>query len=525
MPSLFNRTVSAVSAFVRLDGLHQYRPVQAEASEEIDDDRSYHSNQSNQPLLGNLRSLTDASKRKIAPLILASIAVLLVVAIVLGFKRTKGEIPCDSISRGYQCQPEISHYWGQYAPYFSVPSEIPTVLPDTCVITFAQILSRHGARDPTAIKTVEYDATITKIHNNVKSYGKGYEFIKDYKYTLGADLLNTFGQRQLVYSGEKFYDRYKKLAEDSTPFVRASGQNRVIVSAQNFTQGFHDALLRDGAKDEDYPYDILVISEEFGSNNTLDHGICENFENGTDVGKAAQNIWTEIFAKPITARLNKNLPGANLTDHDTIMIMDLCPFETVANAAGTVSEFCALFSEKEWHEFGYYESLGKYYGFGWGNPLGPSQGIGWTNELIARLTAKPVKDHTSTNSTLDGSEDTFPLGRTLYADFSHDNDLTSIFSALGLYNETKHLSNTTMQTTAETHGYSVSWTVPFASRAYFEKMKCEGIDEDLIRVIVNDRVLPLKTCGGDRFGRCTLSDFVDSLSYARSGGDWDKCFL
>ncbi|RFU28553.1 hypothetical protein B7463_g7773, partial [Scytalidium lignicola] len=520
MSSGFHRMVSGVSAFLRSDDSHRYKPVQVETSEEeIEDD------QNRQPLLGHLRSLADESKRKVAPLILASIATLLIVAIVLGFSRTQGGIPCDSISRGYQCQPEISRHWGQYAPYFSVPSEIPTELPDSCEITFAQVLSRHGARDPTLIKTVDYNITITNIHNKAKSYGKGYEFIKSYKYTLGADLLNTFGQRQLIYSGEKFYDRYKKLAQDSTPFIRASGQNRVVMSAQNFTQGFHNALARDGVQDGAYPYDILIISEQPGSNNTLDHGLCKGFEDGNDVSKAAQNIWTDIFAKPITARLNKNLPGANLTDHDTIILMDLCPFETVANAAGTVSEFCALFSEKEWHAFGYYQSLGKYYGFSWGTPLGPTQGVGWTNELIARLTAKPVKDHTSTNSTLDGSKETFPLGQTLYADFSHDNDLTAIFSALGLYNETSNLSNTTIQTTSETHGYSASWTVPFASRAYFEKMKCEGIDDELVRVIVNDRVLPLKTCGGDEFGRCTLNDFVSSLSFSRSGGDWDQCFL
>jgi hypothetical protein len=35
----------------------------------------------------------------------------------------------------------------------------------------------------------------------------------------------------------------------------------------------------------------------------------------------------------------------------------------------------------------------------------------------------------------------------------------------------------------------------------------------------------LKTCGGDYLGRCTLSNFVDSLRFARDGGDWGKCFV
>ena len=103
--------------------------------------------------------------------------------------------------------------------------------------------------------------------------------------------------------------------------------------------------------------------------------------------------------------------------------------------------------------------------------------------------------------------------------------MTAIFSALGLYNSTTPLSNTSLQTTAQTAGYSASWTVPFAARAFFEKMKCSRVNEELVRVLVNGRVLPLKSCGGDDLGRCTLSKFVESLSFARGGGHWDQCFL
>ena len=103
--------------------------------------------------------------------------------------------------------------------------------------------------------------------------------------------------------------------------------------------------------------------------------------------------------------------------------------------------------------------------------------------------------------------------------------MTAIFSALGLYNSTSALSNTTIETTTQTKGYSASWTVPFAARAYFEKMTCGGKEEELVRVLVNDRVLPLETCGGDELGRCTLSKFVGSLTFAREGGHWDQCFI
>jgi len=333
---------------------------------------------------------------------------------------------CDSVYQGYQCQPNISHYWGQYSPYFSVPSDIPTEVPEGCQITFAQVLSRHGARDPTFTKTLEYAAIIAKIHSNVQSFSGEYAFLKDYKYKLGADQLTAFGQQGLVNSGTAFYNRYKSLTQRSTPFVRASGQERVIQSAQNFSQGFHAAKVADrgSSGSDEYPYPITVISEEDGRNNTLDHGLCTVFEEGPDAhtGFEAQKEWVEKFVPPITARLNTNLPGANLNDFETIHFMDLCPFETVASPTGQVSVFCGLFSEEEWHQFDYYQSLGKFYQYGNGNPLGPTQGVGFANELIARMTGKPVNDHTTVNHTLDDSDSTFPIGpgHNLFADFSHD---------------------------------------------------------------------------------------------------------
>lgn len=439
---------------------------------------------------------------------------------------------------GYQCDTNISHSWGQYSPYFSVPSTIPDVLPRQCRITFAQVLSRHGARSPTTAKTTAYNTTVLKIQRNAKNFTGDYAFLSDYVYILGANDLTTFGQQEMVNSGIKFFDRYRPLTQFLIPFVRASSEARVVESAQNFTQGFHDIKTsvrgwwswwsRWGRRD-DYPYPILVLSEATGSNNTLNHGLCTAFENGSvsSIASSAQAKWAAVFATPIQTRLNANLPGANLTLTDTINMMDLCPFDTVASDVGTISPFCSLFTQQEWSNYGYYETLNKYYGYSYGNPLGPTQGVGFTNELIARLTAQPVDDNTSTNHTLDSDATTFPVGvsNQLFADFSHDNDMTAIFSAMGFYNQTAQLSNTTSETIDQTNGYSASWTVPFAARAYFEKMQCWGQSEELVRVLINDRVLPLTQCGGDSLGRCTLSAFVDSLSFARDGGLWDQCFI
>lgn len=303
-------------------------------------------------------------------------------------------------------------------------------MPDDCRVTFAQVLSRHGARDPTASKTASYNQTISKIKTGVKAFTGKYAFLANYTYSLGADHLTTFGQQEMINSGIKYYSRYYDLAERLDPFVRASGEARVVESAQNFTQGFHQAKLADrrGGGNDGYPYPIVVVSEASGSNNTLSHDLCTEFETGLPydaIASNAQAIWQSVFIPPIAARLNTDLPGANLTQNDVISVMDLCPFVTVSAADGAISAFCALFAVDEWHQYDYYESLGKYYGYSYGNPLGPTQGVGFTNELIARLTNASVNDHTSINRTLDSNVATFPFGRKLYADFSHDSRSTS----------------------------------------------------------------------------------------------------
>lgn len=104
--------------------------------------------------------------------------------------------------------------------------------------------------------------------------------------------------------------------------------------------------------------------------------------------------------------------------------------------------------------------------------------------------------------------------------------MTSIFGALGLYDAVPPLSNTTLEEPQDAGGYSAAWTVPFAARAYFEKLSCKGEGGEFVRVIVNDRVVPLPACGGTpgRGGRCALEKFTDSLGFAKAGGKWNQCF-
>lgn len=157
----------------------------------------------------------------------------------------------------------------------------------------------------------------------------------------------------------------------------------------------------------------------------------------------------------------------------------------------------------------------------YGQKLGPVQGVGYVNELLARLTGQPVQDETQTNHTLDDCPITFPLNRTFYADFSHDNQMISIYSALGLFVQPHDLDTTQLD---KKRTWRDSKLVPFSGRMITEKLACQG--DEYVRVLVNDAVQPLAFCNASGDGLCTLADFVKSQHYARNNGegDWALCF-
>ena len=188
------------------------------------------------------------------------------------------QLSCDTISKGYQCSPKISHRWGTNSPFYSVPSRISNAVPPGCEITFVNILVRHGARFPTVKKTKFYRKTIAYIqkYTSPKKCSGKYAFLKRYRFNLGVGDLTTFGEQELVNAGIQFYRRYPKLARRKSLFLRSAGMERVVLSCLNFTQGFHEEKAF-FVPDRPFPYPMLVIAE--GSNSTLSHDVCPAFEN------------------------------------------------------------------------------------------------------------------------------------------------------------------------------------------------------------------------------------------------------
>ena len=169
----------------------------------------------------------------------------------------------------------------------------------------------------------------------------------------------------------------------------------------------------------------------------------------------------------------------------------------------------------------------------YGHPLGPVQGIGYVNELIARLTGTAVKDNTQTNHTITSDPELFPLDRTIYADFTHDNAMMAVYSALGLFDdrEDRSFSAPIMDPTRphKRRSWYTSRLTPFAGRMVVERLQCHQDNDQSklrVRILANDAVVPLPFCGDGGDGLCDLETFVQSQVYARETGvaDWYKCF-
>jgi hypothetical protein len=160
-----------------------------------------------------------------------------------------------------------------------------------------------------------------------------------------------------------------------------------------------------------------------------------------------------------------------------------------------------------------------------GRRLGRVQGVGYVNELLARLSESPVVDHTQSNATLNSSPHTFPLDRSLYADFSHDNLMVAVYGALGLFEDHTPLNPEHPDPNRQ---WRLSRLVPFSSRMVTERLRCEGRGSragQYIRILVNERIQPLRFCG-DGNGICALNAFIQSQHYARNDGygDFEECF-
>jgi hypothetical protein len=183
---------------------------------------------------------------------------------------------------------------------------------------------------------------------SVPSYNNpSLNFIKNYTYTLGTEALVPFGAWQSYDAGQSTFVRYNKLfSKKGIPFVRASGSERVIQSATNWTAGFSFA------SQHKYNPPLSVILSE-SANDTLNR-YCD----AAGDSDQQEADWQAVWAPPIVKRLSAAAPGANLTESDIFSLVSLCAFDTVAFARA--SPWCAVFTPAEIAGFEYFGDVSKY---------------------------------------------------------------------------------------------------------------------------------------------------------------------
>ncbi|KAM0584477.1 hypothetical protein ACHAQF_007602 [Verticillium nonalfalfae] len=405
-------------------------------------------------------------------------------------------------------------------------------LPEGAEIVQLQMLSRHGSRYPTLNSSVTgLGDRLKAAAGKVKAKG-ALEFLNRWTYELGHEILVPKGRSELFESGVLHSYMYSQLYNtNSKIIVRTTTQDRMLKSAEYFLAGFFGLEWTNNAT-------IEVIIEQSGFNNSLAGYLnCPNAWKH-QVGTEASLDWQSRYLANATTRLQGLIEGYDWTIEDTYAAQTMCPYETVAYG---YSRWCELFTYEEWLGFSYAVDLAFSGNNMFHNPTGRAVGLGYQQEVIARL-----KNHTlgysgsQINTTLDSSEETFPLNQSLYLDFSHDTNIASILTAFGL---TQFAGPLPRDKLPETHNLTVSHLTPFAARLDIEIIRApkpvkadrsgyadKGGETKYVHFVLNQRTVPLgvsfEDCDVGRVdGWCEFETFLEVQDKMEKLADFDRaCF-
>ncbi|KAJ8609212.1 hypothetical protein MRB53_039248 [Persea americana] len=249
-------------------------------------------------------------------------------------------------------------------------------------------------------------------------------FLNTYRYDLSSSLLTGIGAVTEFNAGVTFWNRYGRILYNATvgqlaynatyangtarpkPVLRTTSQSRIWNSEINWALGFFgpsfqatpDPTLTNWTSS----YEVVIIPEGGTENNTLaSYDSCFNDNNDVPGYDGDDDLFAYIpkYLGNATARLQKYAPaGFTFNTNDTYAMQSICAYEMAYIGQ---SDFCMGFSR--------------------------------VTELLARLENQYItSSNSSVNSTLDNNPTTFPLGRPFYTDFSHDDIIISVLTAMSL---------------------------------------------------------------------------------------------
>ncbi|KAK9473651.1 histidine phosphatase superfamily [Dipodascopsis tothii] len=353
--------------------------------------------------------------------------------------------------------------------------------PESCTIDQVHMLSRHGERYQTASKGASEKKVVDRLLSADVTPTGPLSFLSTYTWpatdadyeeetTMGpyAGTLDAFSV------GTEYRARYGALYDDSEIMpIFASEEERVVVTAHNFAQGFL------GVNYSDYSEFQIIPEDVSRGANTLTWKLgCNNY-NKTLYSDYIDSF-SDDYAVQAADRLNTLAPGYNITSDEVVSLMTLCGYELNIRAN---DDFCKLFTPDEFVAFGYSRDLAYYYQYGQGNNLTDYIGSVYANATATLLEQGPS------------------VGKMFWS-FTHDDDMISVFYGLGLFETPSLLPAEYVQFGSP---FQTSEIVPMGGRIVIERLNCSG--HAYARIVVNEAVIPITSCQSGPGYSCPVTDF------------------
>lgn len=405
---------------------------------------------------------------------------------------------------------DLLRYTGTTGPFvshrgFGIDPEVPY----KCEITQAHLFMRHGERYPTkgtgkAEKTIYQklkNATVDQ-YKGPLSFIKGYEYFIEDESNLELESFKGFysGLADCYQFGSELRERYGKLFDGKTIHpVFAGDMERVVDSARAFAKGFFATNYTDLASIQPIP----EIAEQ-GANTLSTSDSCLNLNKSA--GTAITDNFSDNYLKKAATRLNTLSPGFNITSDDVYDLLGYCGFEL--NVRGE-SKVCEIFTQEELIYFAYSKDLDFYYQFGPGYNLSTYLGSVYVNNTL----------------TLMEQGSTYPYNLTF--SFSHDTDIVSFVTALGLFEPDYDLSTEEVEFGSI---FRVSEIAPMGGRLITERLECQDVLTNqtgvYVRIVLNDAVIPIPGCQDGPGFTCPLEGFKNNFEERLNNSTYvDACGL
>ncbi|EJD45339.1 phosphoglycerate mutase-like protein [Auricularia subglabra TFB-10046 SS5] len=382
----------------------------------------------------------------------------------------------------------VAHALGNLSPYHKapVPSGIREDLPEDCVVDRVLYMARHGDRYPLASELPPIQGLVAKLQSDAGKRAiararlpSGLAFLKrGYTSTLGANDLSARGRQTLFEHGVAMRIRYPHLQATT---ILAGIQDRVEESAQWFAQGYFGRAW-DNSTYERIAEDSVTPSWITPMNT------CKNWK--YDYGNNGVVAWGKAYLPPIAKRLNRAIPGLDLTTDDVHGALYACAYDLAA-LGPALSPWCGAFTPSELQSFEYELDLLMDGAFGYNLPgdMGPTLGALYVARLVGILT--------STNTT----------DQAMHLEFGHDTTIDLALTALGLFKDARPLS--AAGPVPRNRRFRTSSQVPFGAQMLWERFAC-GAGEPQVRLLLNDAPVPLgcKTGLGRQYGTCSVREFA-----------------